>query len=252
MSLRNFFLRSGLTRLCRCETFRAECLTHCVVARLFVRSDFTHCIVARFICVAVSRCLLLRNFFCAAVSRGCVVERLFVRSVSRSVSLQIFLRSGLTHYVVVKLFCEAISRVVSLRVFFAKRSLALHRCEAFLAEQSHALCHCEIFLRSVSCVVLLRDFLRSDFTHCAVARFICVAVSRCLLLRGFLCGASHALCRCEAFVCRAVSRGYVVTRLFLRSVSRSVLLRVFFAYHSKTYYLSPIIKYPFAYLSQPF
>ena len=57
--------------------------------------------------------------------------------------------------------------------FFAERSHDLCRCEAFLAERlthcviarffaerSQALCRCEIFLRSISRVVLLRDFSR--------------------------------------------------------------------------------------------
>ena len=91
---------------------------------------------------------------------------------------------------------------MSLRDFSAERFHALCRCEAFLAEQSHDLCHCETFFCGAVSrgFVVARLFVRSDFTLFVIAKFICRAVSRCLLLRGFSCGASHPLCRCETFL----------------------------------------------------
>ena len=94
--------------------------------------------------------VVLAHFVFGAVSR-IVSLQIFLRSVSRSVLLRDFLRSGLTHCVIARFICVAISCFMSLRDLFAKRS--------------HALCRYEVFLRSISRVVSLRDFLRSDLTR---------------------------------------------------------------------------------------
>ena len=59
-----------------------------------------------------------------------------------------------------------------------------------------------------------------------VARLVCEAGSRVVLLRDFSAERFHALCHCEIYL-RSGLTIYVVARLFLRSVSRIVSLRDF-------------------------
>ena len=172
----------------------------------------TRCVVARFICEAVLRFLSLRDFSCGAVLRVASLRDFSCGAISRIASLRGF-------------SCVAVSGVVSLR--------------DFSAERFHALCHCEIFLRS-------------GLVLCVVARFICVAVSRGFVVAKFFSRSDLTRCVVARFFCVAVSRSVSLRDFSCVAVLHVVLLRDFFAYHSKTYYLSPIIKYPFAYLSQPF
>ena len=115
-----------------------------------------------------------------------VVVKLFCGAVSRSVLLRDFLRSGLTRYVVTRLFLRSVSRSVSLKGF---------SCVA-----SHTLCRCKFFLRSgLTLCVVAKFFSRSSLTHYVVARLVCEAGSRVVLLRDFSAERFHALCRCETF-----------------------------------------------------
>ena len=70
--------------------------------------------------------------------------------------------------------------------------------------------------------------VRSGFTRCVIARFICGAISHVMLLRDFSCGASHALCHCETFL-RSDFTHCAVARFICVAVSRFVSLRDLFA-----------------------
>ena len=167
----------------------------------------------------------------------CVIARFICGAISGIVSLRNF-SCGASHALCrYETFLRSVSRFVSLQIFFAER-LTLCVIARFFCVASHTLCHCETFVcGAVSRFMSLRDFSAECLMLCVIARFIC--------------GASHALCRCEIYL-RSGLTICVVEKFICGAISRSVSLRDFFAYHSKTYYLSPIIKYPFAYLSQPF
>ena len=89
VSLRDLFAE-WFYALCRCEAFRAERLTHCVIAR--------------FICKTVSGIVSLRDFFCVAISRSLSLRDLFAKRSYDFCHCKIFLRSDLMRCVVARFF----------------------------------------------------------------------------------------------------------------------------------------------------
>ena len=142
----------------------------------------------------------LLQFLCLTSTISCFTHLIFKSDLACCPCAFCF-RSNLRRCVVARLFCGAVSHIMSLRNFFCAAVSCVVSLQNFSAWRSYALYHCEAFLRS-------------GLTHCVVARFFCVVLSRCLLLRDFSCVAvsgvvslrnffaerSYVLCRCEIFL----------------------------------------------------
>ena len=74
--------------------------------------------------------------------------------------------------------------------------------------------------------VVARLFVRSDFTHCIVARLVCGAISRFMSLRDFSAEQSHEVVSLRDFLRSDLTR-CVIARFFCGAISRFLSLRDF-------------------------